>query len=152
MSLIFQPITESDLDSVLEIENESHIHPWSKSVFRDCLRVSYICEMLIDEANPENIIVYGVMSVAAGEAHIFNVCVNAGFRRQGFGEKMMLYLIDKAKNKNAGATFLEVRPSNTSAISLYEKLGFEITGRRKDYYPAENGREDAVIMSLKLNS
>ena len=143
----FHSVTDEDLDAIIAIENESHIHPWSKSVFRDCLRVSYVCEMLKSD---EAVVVYGVMSVAAGEAHIFNVCVNAEFRRQGFGEEMMQHLIEKAKAKNAETAFLEVRPSNVSSISLYEKLGFEITGKRKDYYPSENGREDAVIMSMGL--
>lgn len=146
----FYSITESDLDSIAEIENQSHIHPWSKNVFRDCLRVSYICEKLLNDDADKDILVYGIMSVAAGEAHIFNVCVNTEFRRQGLGEKMMWHLIEKAKNKQAEVAFLEVRPSNVSAIALYEKLGFQITGRRKNYYPAEDGREDAVIMSMSL--
>lgn len=147
MSIVLQPILESDIDSIVEIENESHLHPWSKSVFRDCLRVSYICDMYTDNGE---ILVYGIMSVAVGEAHIFNVCVNKKYRRKGYGEKMMEHLIERAKNKNAKTAFLEVRPSNEVAISLYEKLGFTITGKRKDYYPTENGREDAIIMSLKL--
>lgn len=147
MSDVFRPVNDSDLDAILEIEKSSHIHPWSKNVFRDCLRVSYVCEILTDD---EKILVYGVMSVAAGEAHVFNVCVNGDFRRKGYGEKMMLHLLDQAKKKKAETAFLEVRPSNVAAISLYEKLGFDITGRRKDYYPAENGREDAVIMSMAL--
>lgn len=150
MSFVFKSIKDTDLDAIVEIENESHIHPWSKSVFRDCLRVSYVCDMLVQDDAETQIVVYGIMSVAVGEAHIFNVCVNADYRRQGFGEKMMRHLIDVAKNKNASIAFLEVRPSNITAISLYEKLGFETTGRRKDYYPAGNGREDAVIMSMKL--
>ncbi|MDH3327198.1 MAG: ribosomal protein S18-alanine N-acetyltransferase [Gammaproteobacteria bacterium] len=156
MNVTFKSILESDLDSILAIENESHIHPWPRGVFRDCLRVSYVCDMLVDSQSgegsaAETIIVYGIMSVAAGEAHIFNVCVSADFRRQGFGEKMLSHLLAVAKNKNAEAAFLEVRPSNLTAISLYEKLGFEIVGRRKDYYPAPSGREDAVIMTMKLD-
>ena len=142
-----RPMQVTDLDAVVQIENESHIHPWSKSVFRDCLRVSYICDLLEEG---QEILVYGVMSVAVGEAHIFNVCVNQKYRRQGYGQKMMDHLLEKAKHKHATVAFLEVRPSNLSAIALYEKLGFKTTGRRKDYYPTENGREDAIVMSLEL--
>ena len=149
MSMEFLPICEADLESIVEIENQSHIHPWSKGVFRDCLRVSYVCDMVKSDGC---VLVYGIMSVAAGEAHVFNVCVNAEFRRQGYGEKMMQHLLAKAKNQKAETAFLEVRPSNEVAISLYEKIGFKITGRRKDYYPSENGREDAVIMSMGIFS
>jgi len=145
----FRAIKVSDLDLIVAIENECHIHPWSKGVFKDCLRVSYTCEMLMDD-QADSVIVYGVMSVAAGEAHIFNVCVNVKYRRQGFGKKMITHMLEVARNKSAGEAFLEVRPSNKFAIALYEQMGFEITGRRKDYYPSDNGREDAVIMSVKL--
>jgi len=138
---------ETDLDAVLAIENTSHVHPWSRGVFRDCLRVSYVCDMFTKD---DEIIVYGIMSVAAGESHIFNVCVNDKYRRQGFGQEMMMHLIKKAKKQGAEVAFLEVRPSNKVAIALYEKLGFAVTGKRKDYYPLEKGREDAFVMSLKL--
>lgn len=147
MNLQVKAIEESDLDAVIDIENQSHIHPWSRSVFRDCLRVSYICDMFtLDKV----IVVYGVMSIAAGESHIFNVCVNIEYRQQGYGNKMMQHLLQIAKDKNANIAFLEVRPSNTVAVSLYKKIGFETSGIRKDYYPTENGREDALIMTLNI--
>ncbi len=148
--MLFRAVQESDLDTIVAIENSSHIHPWSKSVFRDCLRVSYVCDMLLSDDG--QVVVYGVMSVAAGEAHIFNVCVNKLCRRKGYGKKMMLHLLHKAKAQNASIVFLEVRQSNAPAISLYKKLGFEATGSRKDYYPAKDGREDAVIMSMTLSA
>ncbi len=147
MDTYFKSIEDEDLDAIVAIEQDSHIHPWSKSVFRDCLRVSYICDVLM---SGDSIVVYGVMSIAAGEAHVFNVCVSGEFRRQGYGEEMMQHLLEIARNKKAETAFLEVRPSNEVAISLYEKLGFVVVGRRKNYYPADQGREDAVIMKMSL--
>lgn len=148
--LEFRAMQELDLDAVMTIEDEAHAFPWSRGIFQDCIRVGYYCPVLVSK---NNLIAYAVMSIAAGEAHIFNVCVNKQMRKQGFGRKMMLHLIDVAKLKKVTTVFLEVRPTNLVAQSLYSQLGFSEVGKRKDYYPAENEtREDAVIMAIELDS
>ncbi len=145
--IVFQTMTEADLDDILVVENVSHTHPWSIGIFQDCLRVGYYSQIL---KNGKDIIAYGVMSIAVEEAHIFNVCVSSMYRGKGFGLQMMEHLLEVAKEKNAKSVFLEVRPSNEVAIQLYNKIGFLEVGIRKDYYPAKNGREDALIFAMDI--
>jgi ribosomal-protein-alanine N-acetyltransferase len=89
------------------------------------------------------------MTMGVGEAHILNISVHPEEQGQGIGRKMMENLIEKAKWE-AETMFLEVRPSNPGAIALYQKLGFNEVGLRKGYYPAEHGREDAIMLALEL--
>ncbi len=143
----YREMTEADLEHVLAIERAGHRYPWSEQIFRDCLRVGYLCRVWEME---EAIRVYGIMSVAVGEAHVFNVCVHPGHRRQGWGRRMMLALLDDARRRGAHTAFLEVRPSNEGAVRLYRELGFNEVGLRPDYYPAPQGREDALVMARVL--
>lgn len=93
---------------------------------------------------------YGVLSAAAGEAHILNVCVAATHRGRGLGRLLVRRLLDLARWHRASQVFLEVRPSNPNAITLYHSEGFNEIGRRNNYYPARHGREDAIVMGLEL--
>jgi ribosomal-protein-alanine N-acetyltransferase len=137
----------SDLDLVVLNEVSSYVHPWNKRIFIDCLRAGYQCWVL---ASKHKIIGHGVMSVAIGECHLLTLCVHPDFQRLGYGTKILRFLLGKAQQQEAGVCFLEVRSSNTEARSLYLSMGFNPVGARKNYYPAESGREDAIIMSLKL--
>lgn len=92
---------------------------------------------------------YSLLSIAVGEAHILNISVDPNEQKQGIGRKMLENLIAVAKGR-AETVFLEVRPTNTVAIALYESMGFNEIGIRKGYYPAENGREDAIMLALQL--
>ncbi|MDX1812786.1 MAG: GNAT family N-acetyltransferase, partial [Gammaproteobacteria bacterium] len=87
----FRPMVEADLDEVMRIELESHFAPWTRGIFIDCLRVGYYCPVL---AINNKILAYAVMSVVAGEAHIFNVCVDKKHQGQGFGRKVVLHLLE----------------------------------------------------------
>ena len=136
----------SDLPDVLRIEQQNYEFPWDEEIFKDCFRANYdlrVCEEL------DRILGYCIVSVGAGEAHILNISVDPAERRQGIGQKMLEYLIEQLQGK-AETLFLEVRPSNTSAIALYKKIGFNEIGIRKDYYPAQNGREDALMLAMEL--
>ena len=93
---------------------------------------------------------YGILSIAAGEAHLLNLCVRPETQRQGVGEKMLVHLVSLARRHYAEIIFLEVRQSNAAARRLYDKAGFNELGNRKDYYPAEDGREDALILARVL--
>jgi ribosomal-protein-alanine N-acetyltransferase len=95
---------------------------------------------------------YGIMSMGAGEAHVLNVCVREEYRGRGLARRVMLYLIDRARNAGMYEAFLEVRPSNTVAARLYESLGFEQVGVRRGYYQASNGREDAAVLRRVLTA
>jgi ribosomal-protein-alanine N-acetyltransferase len=142
-----RPMTEADIDAVMRIELEAYPFPWTTTIFRDCLRAGYACWVL--DAGGE-LMGYGVLSAAAGEAHVLNVCVAPRRQGEGHGRRLMRRLIDLARWHRAERIFLEVRPSNPNAIALYESLGFNEIARRANYYPAKAGREDAIVMALEL--
>lgn len=143
-----RPMQAADLEAVMAIESRSYDFPWTEGIFRDCLRVGYYCRvLLIGDA----VACYGIMSLGAGEAHILNLCVRPELRCQGYGGLMLNHLLDHARAQRGSMAVLEVRHSNTPALALYEKLGFEKIGTRKDYYPTFDGREDALVLMLKLD-
>jgi ribosomal-protein-alanine N-acetyltransferase len=139
-------MTVADLPAVMVIERKNYDFPWSEDIFRDCFKAGYNC--WVCEAQ-NKILAYSLMSIAVGEAHILNVSVDPTEQKQGIGRKMMENAIDYARGR-AETIFLEVRPTNTHAIALYEDLGFNEIGIRKGYYPAKNGREDAIMLALQL--
>jgi ribosomal-protein-alanine N-acetyltransferase len=142
-----RPMHELDVPVVVAIERAAYQFPWSDGIFRDCLRVGYICRLV--EVGSD-IAGYGIMSIGAGEAHILNVCMRDDYRGRGLARKVLLYLIDCARTAGMYEAFLEVRPSNTAAARLYHSLGFEQVGVRRGYYQATNGREDAAVLRRLL--
>jgi ribosomal-protein-alanine N-acetyltransferase len=142
--LTLQPMTEHDLDRVMAIEERAYPYPWTRSIFSDCLKHNYHC--LLHEQN-QDIIAYGVISVAVEEMHILNLTVTPDRQHQGLGKRLLNTLEMIGRGLDAKECFLEVRPSNTSAIRLYLSHGFNELGLRKNYYPAKQGREHAVLMA-----
>ena len=145
--LHIRPMTADDVDAVMAIEVSVYEYPWTKRIMADCLRVGYHC--MVGEVDG-TLAGYCIMSSGAGEAHILNLCVANEFQRRGLGKYLLTAMLDKAWASDTENVFLEVRPSNYPAITLYEQLGFNQIGTRKDYYPAKHGREDAVILALNL--
>ncbi len=94
---------------------------------------------------------YGVMSLVVGEAHLLNICVAPEWQRQGYGRLLLEHFMELARERGAGQMFLEVRLSNDPAIALYRGGGFNEVGMRKNYYPGEHGREDALILAKDLS-
>lgn len=137
----------SDVDMVVQNEAVAYEHPWTKRIFIDCLRAGYQCWVL---ANKQKIVAHGVMSVAIGECHLLTLCVHPDFQRHGYGRKVFKLLLDRAHKLDASECFLEVRAGNDAAITLYKSMGFAVIGERKNYYPGNEGREDALIMSRSL--
>ena len=134
---------ESDVATVVEIEQRVYPFPWTAGIFSDCIRVGYRCAVLeFDDVT----IGYGIIACGAGEAHLLNVCVREEFRNRGFGRALMMHLLGLAAAAGAAVVFLEVRPANTAAVRLYEALGFRQIGVRRGYYQAVSGREDALVM------
>jgi ribosomal-protein-alanine N-acetyltransferase len=138
-----RPMNELDIPLVVAIERSAYQFPWSEGIFRDCVRVGYVCRVLDVGGEMGG---YGIMSVGAGEAHILNVCIREEFRCRGFARKMLLYLLERARTAGMYEAFLEVRPSNTAAARLYHSMGFEQVGIRRGYYQATIGREDAAVL------
>jgi len=146
-SLHLRPLRNKDLPEVLRIEDGVYDYPWSEQIFKDCLAMGYSSWGL---HNDGELIAYAILSIAVGEAHILNVCIDPNKQGQGFGQMFLQELFQIAKEKGAESIFLEVRPTNKNAIALYEKLGFTQIGRRKNYYPVEGGREDALVLSYSF--
>ena len=142
-----RPMREHDLARVSMIEQRSYDFPWSVSVFADCLRVGYCCWIIASEHEMAG---YGIMSVAAEECHILNICVDRTFRRRGFAGLLLDQLLESAISHGAKMAYLEVRPSNLAALDLYTGNGFTQMGQRPGYYPAQVGREDAFVLSKEV--
>ncbi len=140
-------MSHDDLSLVSDIERRSYEFPWSHGVFRDCLLAGYQCLALIRD---ERVSGYAILSVAAGEAHILNLCVDPEFRSLGYGERLLDELLYRARSASVREIFLEVRPSNERAIALYRKKGFHKIAARPAYYQAHDGREDASVLAKKL--
>lgn len=131
----------------MEIELRAYPFPWTDTIMSDCLRVGYCCWVMEME---QQIIGYSIVSVAVEECHILNLCVDPEFRGAGLGKQLLEKVLLIAAEHHARVAFLEVRPSNRSAVALYENAGFNEVGLRSNYYPAEKGREDALILARDL--
>lgn len=142
-----RPMCEADLDEVMSIEHRAYPFPWTHGIFRDCLRADYPAWILQEGGR---ILGYGVLSVAADEAHVLNLCIDPDEHGQGLGRRLLRALLKFAHGHGARRVFLEVRPSNPHAITLYQDEGFNEIGRRPRYYPAHVGREDAIVMAREL--
>lgn len=142
-----RPMRAADLDAVMEIERRAYPFPWTHGIFRDCLQAGYPSWVLLED---ERIVGYGVVSIAAGEAHVLNVCIDPREQGRGHGRRLLRALVKIARGHGAERLFLEVRPSNPNAIALYHDEGFNEIGRRPRYYPAHHGREDAIVMAMEL--
>jgi ribosomal-protein-alanine N-acetyltransferase len=155
MSAAVHPRTEirlmqpADLKSVATVERAAYQFPWSLGIFRDCLLAGYYC-LVLDVGG--SVTGYGIMSIAAGEAHLLNLCVHPNAHNLGYGRQLLNAMLMKADDAGADKVFLEVRPSNAIALRLYRTVGFEQIGIRPAYYQAENGREDAVVLAIALAS
>lgn len=142
-----RPMADADLPAVMAIETDIYAFPWTQGNFRDALAAGYDCWTY---ARDGGLIGYGVVMLAADEAHLLNLSIAAADQRQGHGSLLLQRLCDLSQARGARLLFLEVRPSNLVALRLYRRHGFERVGIRRDYYPAPHGREDALILTLPL--
>ncbi len=138
---------EGDLDAVMAIERRAYPFPWTRGIFRDCLAAGYPALLALEDDHPAG---YAVMSIAADEAHVLNLCSAPERQSRGLGRHLLRALLRAARDQGAARVFLEVRPSNPAAIALYHSEGFNEIGRRPRYYPAHEGREDAIVMAIEL--
>ncbi|MGH8468625.1 MAG: ribosomal protein S18-alanine N-acetyltransferase [Gammaproteobacteria bacterium] len=147
MTVTLRPMVERDVPEVIEIERQAYDFPWSKGVMIDCIRLGYISWVLEHE---RLIGAYSFMTVAAGEAHLLNLCVKPRWQGRRFGRTLLEHVVEDARVRGAETMFLEVRPSNGPGRQLYARAGFKEIGLRPDYYPAHEGREDALMLALPL--
>lgn len=140
-----RPMVAGDLPAILAIEAEAHAFPWSRGNFEDGLVSGYY--MVVME-QPDVVIGYGVVQIILDEGHLLNITVAPALHGKGLGRELLLHLMAFARQRT-DTLFLEVRPSNIRAIALYQRVGFNEIGLRRNYYPARNGgREDALLMAL----
>lgn len=145
-AVTFRPMVEADLEAVLKIEYAAYSHPWTRGIFLDGLK-SYEIWLMFDGQQQVG---HGVINVIIDEAHLLNITVKPENQGRGLGLKLLERLMARAYELNGRECFLEVRASNQSAYRLYERFGFNEIGRRRDYYPAVGGREDALVMACSL--
>jgi ribosomal-protein-alanine N-acetyltransferase len=143
----FEPMRESDLRPVLEIEESLYEFPWTLGNFRDSLRAGYGCWVVRDG---RQLIGYAVLMLAAGEGHLLNLSIAAHAQRRGHGRNLLDDVVGVARSLDAKILFLEVRPTNEVGQRLYSGYGFKQIGVRRGYYPAHRGREDALVLALDL--
>ncbi len=140
-------MTEADLDAVAAAEARIHPYPWTRGNFADSLAAGHGA-WLAQEG--ERMIGYAVMMPALDEAHLLNISVLPELQRSGRGSALLIHVFAQARLQAATRMLLEVRPGNVSGQGFYRRHGFVEIGRRRDYYPAHGGREDAIVMARDL--
>ena len=150
----FHPLTTDWLDRVLDIENAVYPHPWSRANFEDSIKTGYQMQVLSTESTSNSeILGYFIAMKGFEEVHLLNITVAESFQRQGWARAMLDALAVWSRGQGAAWLWLEVRGSNERAQQVYKAQGFKLVSVRQDYYPKgpkSNGREDAIVMSLKL--
>ncbi len=142
-----RPMTASDLDAIMAIERVNFPFPWTEGNFKDSINSGYIC-LVMEQGKA--LMGYAVLMMVLDEAHLLNISVAQSHQGQGWGRYLLIQMMEIGREKGGLNMFLEVRPSNHSALGLYESMGFNEMGIRPGYYPAHNGREDAVLMGMVL--
>lgn len=137
----------TDVEQVWQIEKRANQFPWTKGNFEDCLKSGY--RSFLYSSNNE-LVGYSVVQLVLDEVHLLNVCVNPSLQGKGFGRQILTHVIDISLEQASAIVVLEVRASNLRAQQLYLSTGFNEMSVRKRYYPAEQGREDAILMGLEL--
>lgn len=143
----FLPMSTAHLSDVMDIEIRAYPFPWTEAMFADSMRSGYLCHVLADAGQ---LLGYTVTYVAVGELHILNICIEPAKQGLGLGRMLLRHALEIGADLGADQAFLEVRPSNDAAINLYESMGFITVGVRPDYYPADTGREDALVYQMDM--
>ncbi len=140
---------EGDLAAVLAIEAVSFSNPWSGQTFRGEIQNTSISYPLVAvETASRKVVGYIIYWQIREDVQINNVAVHPDFRGRGVGEAALRAVLDRVREAGASLVTLEVRSSNTAALNLYRKLGFQALGRRKNYYT--NPDEDAEVLGLQI--
>jgi len=147
-ALTFARATLEHLPVLVRNETRSYAFPWTEGVFRDCINGPQSCWVAADDDG--EVIGHAILSLAAAEAHLLNVCITRDHQGYGYGRQFMHFMLRQLREEGAEVLFLEVRPSNRVAAALYDSMGFREIGVRKDYYPAPLGREDARVLALQF--
>ena len=144
----FEPMAGAHLPEVVRIELQAYAHPWSETNFRDAISAGYQAQMLVADGT---VLGYFIAMKGVDEVHLLNITVAPDYQGQGWARLMLDALTLWSRGQGAQWVWLEGRVGNARAIKVYQSQGFRRVGHRKAYYPAAHGgREDAIVMSLKL--
>jgi ribosomal-protein-alanine N-acetyltransferase len=147
MTLEYAGMLVSDIKSVVEAEQRCHEFPWTAGNFADSLAAGYGAWVAREGGRISG---YAVMMRVPDEAHLLNITILPELQRGGRGSALLRHLFAEADAWGATRMLLEVRPGNVSGLALYRRHGFAEIGRRRGYYPAKAGREDAIVMACGL--
>ncbi len=148
-----RPMTEADIPAVMAMEGAACLHPvhaWSDDNYRSSMRAGYWVRVRC-EADTGRVVAVCVAMDGVEEVHLLNIAVDRRLQGHGVARSTLSVLYDRCRQRQAAVLWLEVRPSNAPARALYEREGFTEVGRRKHYYPAPDGREDALVMKRDIN-
>ena len=140
-------LTRDDVLDVADLEASITAFPWPASQFYQALDQQNLALVLVDDGDCQG---FAIFSQVLDELTLLNIGVGRQKQGQGWGRKLLLSGLERSIQRDARVCYLEVRQSNQAAIGLYRSLGFSVTGIRKNYYPADSGREDAFLMSRDL--
>lgn len=150
-------MTPDDIPRVMQIEDDIYPFPWTAGNFADSLNAGYRCSLYCESSTGvgsnlegSHLAAYAVVMIGAGEAHLLNLSVARAEQGRGLGARLLTLLMVQAHQDGAHNMLLEVRPSNTAGIALYSRAGFTQLGQRRGYYPAQQGREDALVFGRSL--
>ena len=145
--LHYRRMRMADLPEVARLEKSLYQFPWSLGNFRDSITAGYDCWTV---NHGEAVIGYAVLMIALDEAHLLNLAIANEWQNQGIGRAFLGHVVEVARLAGCQIIYLEVRPSNVAARHLYRTAGFQQIAIRPDYYPAIEGREDALFLGLTL--
>lgn len=148
MVFSIRPMLETDLPAVFSIESRIYEFPWTERNFIDSMQAGYLLHCLLID---QQLVGYIVMMAVVDEYHLLNISIDADFQGKGHGKYLLEWGLAQAQAARMNGMLLEVRPSNLQAKGLYEALGFQPVGIRKNYYPAKEGREDALVLLKRFN-
>ncbi len=143
-----QPMSESDLAEVLAIEYRVYPYPWGRGNFTDSMASGYSC--WVCRVGGE-LVGYFVLMLAVDDAHLLTISVAEKHQGLGFGSRLLQQAMRVGHEGGAKVLLLEVRPSNEKALKMYRHFGFQQIGVRRGYYPASQGREDALVLTHALD-
>lgn len=143
----YERMGEADLAEVVALEERIQAFPWTLGNFCDALAAGYDCWL---QRETDGIAAFAVTMPVVDETHLLDIGVAPQLQRCGLGRALLAFLENEARQARMTRMLLEVRPSNEQALAFYRKAGFVEIGRRRGYYPAETGREDAIVMAKNL--
>jgi ribosomal-protein-alanine N-acetyltransferase len=143
-----QPAQRQDLPEILTIEQLSFSHPWTRAMFQEELAKIPPTLYVYRPESSGPLRGYICFWSVAGELQLINIAVHPDHRGAGVGRRLMQFLLQEARLRQAEKVFLEVRPTNRPALRLYARTGFKVLYRRPRYYEPEG--EDALVMALPV--